>query len=195
VERGTLIAGENAQAGEFGLLSVEPQGELSSTGVRGAWEAYSSGRGIPQFVAHRYQSSDTETPPAADDSPLVAALADGEAITSQTVYTLAADGDPFARACLEEIHRYNAVGVAGLCNAFNPGLLTLGGGVALNNAEETIAGIERFLGDYLFVDRPEIRITALGDDIGLYGSLAIFLDQSGEHALVGDPRTAASRTD
>jgi glucokinase len=195
VERGTLIAGEDAQSGEFGLLCVDPESELWSTGVRGAWEAYCSGREIPRFVKHRYEVTDADELPNPGDSGLVGALAADEEITSQTVYTLAAKGDPFAEACLEVIHRYNAVGVADICNAFNPGLLTLGGGVALNNVDATMAGIERYLEEYLFVDRPEIRVTDLGDDIGLFGSLAVYLDRVDDPAIGAERQPVASGTD
>lgn len=196
VERGQLVAGEDAQAGEFGLLCVEPGGDLWSTEVRGAWEAYCSGREIPRFVEHRYEEAGTDGRPDPADSELVDAFdADEPEITSQTVYTLASKGDPFAEAVLEEIHRYNAVGIAGICNAFNPGLLTLGGGVALNNAAETIAGVEQQLDDYLFVDRPEIRLTELGDDVGLYGSLAAYLDRVDDPAIEAERQPVRSTTD
>ncbi|GAB3681578.1 ROK family protein [Salinarchaeum chitinilyticum] len=193
VENGTLIAGEDAQAGEFGLFAVAPEGDLRSTGVTGAWEAYCSGRGVPKYATHLFETGEASFGP--DDSELATAIGDGVPITSQTVFTHAADGDPFAEACLERIHRYNAVGIAGICNAFNPGLLTLGGGVALNNGEATIEGIEQYLGEYLFVDRPEIRLTALGDDIGLYGSLAAYLTRTDDPSISVERQPVQSTTD
>ncbi|WP_248516017.1 ROK family protein [Salinarchaeum laminariae] len=193
VEDGQLIAGEDAQAGEFGLFSVAPDGGLQSTGVTGAWEAYCSGRGIPKYVSHLLDTGEIDSDP--DHSDLAESIAEGNPITSQTVFTSASEGDPFAEACLERIHRYNAVGIASICNAFNPGLLTLGGGVALNNGEETIGGIERYLDEYLFVDRPEIRLTALGDDIGLYGSLAAYLTRADDPSLTVERQPVQSTTD
>ena len=53
VEDGQVLRGEDGYAAEIGLLPVCATGELSSFGVRGAWEAYCSGRGIPQFVECR----------------------------------------------------------------------------------------------------------------------------------------------
>ena len=195
VERGGLVAGENAQAGEFGLFSVAPDGDLESTGVRGAWEAYCSGREIPRFVAHVLENEELTTGAYTTDSELAAAIESGDEITAQTVFSRAAEGDAFAEACLERIHRYNAVGVAGICNAFNPGLLTLGGGVALNNEEAILDGIERYLEEYLFVDRPEIRITDLGDDIGLYGSLATYLSRADDPSVSAQRQPIRSETD
>ena len=45
VENGRVLRGEDGYAAEIGLLPVCATGELSSFGVRGAWEAYCSGPG------------------------------------------------------------------------------------------------------------------------------------------------------
>ncbi|WP_226021302.1 ROK family protein [Halomicrobium salinisoli] len=161
VEDGRLLRGESSRAGEFGLVPVAPDSDRESTGVAGAWEAFCSGRGVAEFA--RDLARDHEGPGGgfADDG-----------CTAQDVFAAAAAGDPVAEECLDRVDRYNAVGVAAVCNVVNPGLITLGGGVALNNADRILAGIDRSLDDYLFVDRPEIRSTALGDDVGLYGAVA-----------------------
>jgi len=164
VERGQLLRGESAQAGEFGLLPVAPDSDVQSTGVTGAWEAFCSGRGIARQVSERIATEDPET------------VLDGE-VNAQAVFRAAAEGDEFAQSCLDRVARYNAAGVGAVCNAVNPGLVTVGGGVAMNNAETVLDGIDRYIDDYLFVERPEIRISRLGDDIGLYGALATFVDE------------------
>lgn len=60
VEQGHLLRGENAQAGEFGLIPVAPDSDRQSTGVTGAWEAFCSGRGIPDYVCHRFRTGDSK---------------------------------------------------------------------------------------------------------------------------------------
>lgn len=172
VENGRLLRGESAQAGEFGLLPVAPDSDVSSTGITGAWEAFCSGRGIASNVSKRIANGDPETTLGAD-------------VDAQAVFEAAADGDTFARSCLDRVARYNAAGIAAICNAVNPGLVTVGGGVAMNNPDQVLDGIDRYLDDYLFVDAPEIRISRLGDDIGLYGALAAFVEQR-EAASVWD---------
>jgi len=163
VERGQLVRGESAQAGEFGLLPVAPESSVESTGVTGAWEAFCSGRGIAHTVSDRIVEDDPET------------VLDGP-VDAQAVFEAADAGDEFARECLDRVARYNAAGIAAICNAVNPGLVTVGGGVAMNNADTVLGGIERYLDDYLFVEPPEIRLSRLGDDIGLYGALAAFVE-------------------
>ena len=90
--------------------------------------------------------------------------------TAQVLFEAADDGDPVATEYVDQIHQYNAAGIGALCNAYNPGIITLGGGVALNNPEVVVDGIQTYLNDYLFVAEPDLRITELGDDIGLYGA-------------------------
>jgi glucokinase len=52
----------------------------------------------------------------------------------------------------------------------------------MNNEAVVLDGIDRYLDDYLFVERSEIRLSRLGDDIGLYGALAAFVEQRPEVA-------------
>ncbi|ELZ30349.1 ROK family protein [Halosimplex carlsbadense 2-9-1] len=162
VADGRLLRGEDGQAGEFGLLPVAPH-DYESTGVTGAWEAVCSGRGIPALAARHIE---------ANAGPADAERVDTDALTAEDVF-VAADGDErWAVECLDAVARYNAAGVAAVCNAVNPGVVTLGGGVALHNPDRIVSGIEEHLDRFLFVDRPTIRLTPLGDDIGLYGALA-----------------------
>jgi len=162
VADGRLLRGERGQAGEFGLLPVGPH-EYESTGVAGAWEAVCSGRGIPAFAARRIE---------ADAGSAGAERVDTDALTAEDVFAAADAGEGWAVTCLDAVARYNAAGVAAVCNAVNPGVVTLGGGVALHNPDRIVSGIEERLDRFLFVDRPTIRLTPLGDDIGLYGALA-----------------------
>ena len=160
VTDGTLHRGAHGQAGEFGLIPVGPH-DLASTGVTGAWEAVASGRGIPEFFEYCLAEADA-----------VSDLAVSE-VTAADVFD-AAPEDPAAADCLERVARYNAAGVGAVCNVVDPGLVTLGGGVVSAHPEWTVAGIERHLDEFCFVDEPEIRTTALGDHAGLYGALAAY---------------------
>jgi len=174
VEGGRLLRGEAGQAGEVGLLPVAPNSDLSSTGVKGAWEAICSGRGIPTYVATKASQRDRT-----DEIP--AKLASDHDLTAEAVFEMADAGNSFAQDCLDDVANYNAAGLAMVCNAVNPGLVTLGGGVGLNNQDWLLEGINRYLDDYQFVNRPDIQMTTLGDDIGLYGALALVRAGHAEH--------------
>jgi glucokinase len=196
VEQGRLVRGEAGQAGEFGLLPVAPHSGLTSTGVRGAWEAVCSGRGIPQYVAQR--ANEAANRDASGDGRTVTGLsldADQSAWTAEDIFDAAAAGDSFAQDCLDEIAQYNAAGIAAICNAVNPGVITLGGGVTLNNPDWIIEGIEASLEEYLFVERPSIQLTPLGDDIGLYGALAAVRFQIERSALASTAGHSRAKTE
>ncbi|MCU4754283.1 ROK family protein [Halobacteria archaeon AArc-curdl1] len=191
VDRGHPLRGESAQAGEFGLMSVAPESDLSSTGVTGAWEAFCSGRGIPRYVAHRFEADDELGENKSDFTRTVAE----EEVTAPAVFEAAQAGDRFAQACLAQISRYNAAGIGALCNAFNPGLVTLGGGVALNNESWVLEGIERHLEEFCFVERPTLTLSPLGEDIGLYGALGTYRDRTGNQSAVEIPKSVSSTLD
>lgn len=161
VERGRPLRGERGYAAEVGLLPVVADGELRSSGVRGAWEAYCSGRGIPRFVEHMLA-----------DDPRESVLRGTEDLAAPDVFAAAADGDAFARSCLDRIARYNAAGVGAVVNAYDPGAVTLGGSVALCNSEWMLSGVRQHLDDYVLANPPEVRLTTLGEDVELYGAAA-----------------------
>jgi glucokinase len=184
VEDGRLVRGESGAAGEFGLLSLDPTADLDSCGVAGAWEAFCSGRGIPRFVAHRRRETGADTSLPADEN-----------LTAEAVFDAAADGDAFAADCLDRLARYNAAGVGAVCNAVEPGLVTLGGGVALNNAAWLRESLDEHLADFCFVERPAIRVTGLGDDVGLYGALATYRAQASPEPARGGAESTEGATD
>ena len=176
VERGRLLRGEAGGAGEFGLIPVASDSILESADVTGAWEAFCSGRGIPSYVRHQFRVDEVREEGGVGE--FRETLAAGDEFGAPAVFDAAAAGDPFVQACLDRVSRYNAVGIATLCNAYEPGLVTLGGSVALGNADWFLEGVDRYLEEYLFVDQPTIRESPLGEDLGLYGALGVALDRA-----------------
>jgi len=167
---GHLLLGKDGNAHEIGHMVVDSEGKLvCGCGKRGHWEAYSSGSGIPKLaklIAERrpelFQMS-------------AQALKGLSGVTSKDVYDAAKRNDPFAIAVVEEAQRYNAMGVANVINVYDPSLITIGGSVALNNVDLVIRPLERLVPEYAVNRMPEIRATQLGDDIGLYGAIALAL--------------------
>lgn len=159
VERGHVLRGAAGQAAEVGLLPIGPA-DRSSSGVPGAWEAYCSGRGIAGFVTDLLADESRET---------VLEPAD---LTSRDVFEAAAAGDRVADDYLDRIGRYNAAGIGAVVNAYNPGLITVGGGVGEANFEEIVERARPRIAEFALPEVPPIRRTELGDAIGLYGALA-----------------------
>ena len=165
VDDGTVLRGEDGFAAEVGLIPVQATGELESFGVRGAWEAYCSGRGLPTFVESMLREEERAT-----------CLSDFDGLTAKDVFAAVDQGDRVAREYLDRVARLNAAGIGALANAYNPGLITVGGGVALNNRAAILDGIRRYLDDYCYVPAPDLQLTELGDYIGLYGALGAFAE-------------------
>lgn len=160
VDRGHVLRGASGQAAEVGLFSVAPT-DRDSCDVPGAWEAYCSGRGITGFVGELLADESRETMlPAPED------------LTARDVFEAARAGDAVADDYLDRIGRYNAAGLGGVINAYNPDLITVGGGVGQSNFEVVLERARPHLEAFAYPDLPRIEPTRLGDEIGLYGALA-----------------------
>ncbi len=162
IDRGEIVRGESNFAGEVGGIRVGPMDGLEWCGIPGAWEAYCSGPGICHYVKDRLRTE-------ARESRL--RDVDADALDTPIIFEMADRGDRVANEYLEEISRFNAAAIATVSNLYNPGLITLGGGVALNNEARIISGITRHLDDYLVVEPPLIEATEI-DMLGIYGALA-----------------------
>ena len=67
------------------------------------------------------------------------------------------------------------MGFADIINVYDPSLITVGGSLALNNEHLILDPIRKHVGEHAWNRLPEIVLTALGDDVGLYGAVALAL--------------------
>lgn len=168
---GRVLLGKDGNAHEIGHMVVDAEGKLvCGCGKRGHWEAYSSGSGIPKLARLLAQEK-----PELFKRSVLASRIDLTKLTSKDVYEAAKAGDAFAQAVVEEAARYNAMGVANVVNVYDPSLITVGGSVALNNVELVVNPLKRMVHEYAINRIPEITITPLGEDVGLYGAVALAL--------------------
>ncbi|MBX6377327.1 MAG: ROK family protein [Clostridia bacterium] len=98
---GELLLGRDGHAGEFGHITVDPEGPLCGCGNRGCLEAMASGRALER---------DAGAPAA-------------------VVFAAARRGEGWATAAVARYAEALGTGVAGLVNAFNPERVVLTGGV------------------------------------------------------------------
>jgi glucokinase len=119
---GRVHRGARGFAGELGHMTVDLHGEdcPGDCPGRGCFESLVSGRAIG--VAARRLGA--ERP----DSTFGRLLADGDGIRGGLVTELAHDGDEQAREVLALIGSRLGIGVAGLVNALDPGVVVIGGG-------------------------------------------------------------------
>jgi glucokinase-like ROK family protein len=134
IHEGRLYRGVSGFSGEFGHMTVDPEGLPCNCGNRGCWEtlvstaavfrnlrqeslregALREGEPSPDYERHR-----------GDESPHYER--GDELLTLPTVLASARAGDPAAVQALREVGRHLGIGVASLVNALNPDLVVLGG--------------------------------------------------------------------
>ncbi len=179
---GALVRGRFGVAGEFGHMTVVPNGRRCECGNRGCWEQYASGNAITREARELARNG---SPVAAD--VLRRADGDPEAVTGQIVTEAAKNGDPMSIELLEEVGRWLGFGIANLASALDPGTFVVGGGVC--EAGDLFLGpardaYRRNLAGRGF--RPEARIlrAQLGNDAGIVGAADLARAQSGLLARV-----------
>ncbi len=167
---GHLLIGKDGNAVEVGHITISPDSPLTcGCGSPGHWEAYSSGNNIPNFARHILREEER--------SSMIHELTEGDpgTLTAKILFDAAKAGDTAALRVVDELGKVNAVGFANIVNAYDPELITIGGSIALNNPELILEPILKNINGHLLNRRPRIMITPLGDDVVLYGALAMAL--------------------
>ena len=168
---GRLLHGVADAAGELGHTTIEANGRQCKCGNYGCLEAYASGPAIAQRAVEALDTGE----PSALHSRVGGVLS---AVTAQTFYEAAADGDPVAQEVVADTAKFLGAGVANLLNTFNPDVVVICGGV-------TRAGDSLFLPLRREVSRRAFRVTvnscrivpgALLGTAGVYGAARTFLD-------------------
>lgn len=164
---GYLYRGRYGTAGEFGHMTIVPDGHRCECGNRGCWEQYASGNALVREARELVRSR----------SPMAHALAaavdgDLDAITGPLVTSLAGGGDRASVELLESTGQWLGLGLANLADAFDPGLFVVGGGVSEAGGLLLDPARRAFLRNLAGRGyRPEAGIVpaALGNDAGMIG--------------------------
>lgn len=168
-----LLLGKDGNAVEIGHITIDFEEKLKcGCGKKGHWEAYCSGRNIPNLVRllvkEKFKTRNSLLFKYAGN--------DLSKLTTAILFNLAKARDKLALQLVDEIGRLNAIGFANLINAYDPELITVGGAIALNNPKLVLNPIKKYIKNYAFNRIPEIRITPLGEGIVLYGATAAVFD-------------------
>jgi len=171
---GCLLLGKDGNAVEIGHLTIDFEGRLKcGCGKNGHWEAYCSGRNIPNFARMRLKDIDK----AIVEKSLIHARVKGDLskLTSETLFSTAKEGDKLSLRLVEEIGVLNAIGFANVINAYDPSLITVGGTVTLENKKLILSPIRKYVKDYVVNRVPKIIAPPLGEDVGIFGAVATVL--------------------
>jgi glucokinase len=166
---GTLYRGATGGAGDIGHVVVDPEGPLCGCGDHGCVEVFSSGAGMVNRAREMLAGGEQ----AASSAMTV------EALTPQTIFEAAREGDAVAAPVVETAGRALGLALADYVNINNPEAIVLGGGVVRAGRAYT-EPVERELRRRALPALGEIVKLVppgLGDDVGVTGA-ALLLAES-----------------
>lgn len=146
---GRVLRGERGQGGELGHLTLLPGGPACGCGLEGCLEALAAGRALERDATYAFQRP----------------------VDTRELFRLFREKDPKAERLVLQAARYVGIGLASLVKAFDPGVVVLGGGVALNAPEgyweALLAAYRHYLQGW---EAPPLRKARLGAEAGLLGA-------------------------
>ena len=151
VYKGEVITGPQAIAGEWGHMSINPDGPLCYCGQRGCVETFISGGGLEVRYAEQF----------GEKRPFTGIVKDYYA------------GDPNTVEFMKVFFRHFGRSLANLIDVLDPDVVVLGGGVSNFDALYTEGVAE--VAWRVFSDCPETPIVKnqLGDSAGVIGAALI----------------------
>ncbi len=166
---GRLIFGRNGMAGEFGHITVDPDGPLCGCGARGCWEVFASSRAAMRYYA--------ELAPDAERQTIV------------ELVSLAIDGDPAAREALERQAVAIGQGLHILNAVLSPDLIVFAGDITTmwEMARDVIARECR--AGVMAGDGPRLASIGDGEEARLRGAAAVVLQRHSGYYRANHKRT------
>ncbi len=151
IANGHLVLGKDGNAAEVGHGTISDSETPCSCGTTGCWEAYSAGSGL---------------------SKQIQAL--GQKWSNKELYEKAKEGDPIAQKIVDQATHYSTIGIGLINNFYDPKAIYIGGAIT-NNSDLFLPVIKENFKKYpikFTINRvPTIKLTQLGDEIGLLGAL------------------------
>lgn len=159
---GKIYHGANGFAGEFGHLTVDPEGPECGCGSRGCAEAYAGTKGIINILKEKLNSGCGSLLDSMDIST----------ITPRDITLAARKGDTTAREVLAQAGKYLGIGFASVINLLNLEKIVVGGGVS-KAGDLIFDSAKVYLKMYSLADtEKEVSIVSaeLGNKAGLIGA-------------------------
>ena len=170
---GKVLRGAHGFAAEVGHFQIDPHGPMCACGERGHWEALASGTALgvmARAAAHRGELAAVVT----------AVGGDPDAVHGPDVSRAGRAGDAEALAVIDAYAFNVAIGLVGLANIFDPGVIAIAGGL-VNDGELFLGPIRKhFLGHIegaSYRPVPDIVSATLGERAGVIGAAILAMDQ------------------
>ena len=160
VLNGKLWRGGSVSAAEIGHLTLVADGEPCGCGAKGCFEAYASATALVKFYRRFFEKTGHES------------QALPEPITAHAVCEAAKRGDTLARAAVDHVVKFLALGISSCVKLIDPDKVILVGGMAMAGdlivrpLREQVKAI--FAASFPF--KPEIAVGRLGERAGMFGA-------------------------
>jgi glucokinase len=119
---GKIWHGMNGMAGEFGHVTIEPEGHPCGCGNHGCAEQYASASAIMRMAREAVAGGKAPS--------LAEAASSNPEFGAKSIYNLAIQGDEHARRIFRTFGRYLGIMLAGAINVLNLDMFVIGGGVS-----------------------------------------------------------------
>lgn len=159
-----LLLGERGLAAELGHVTILPDGPLCSCGQPGHVEALASGPALARWAQQEVENGADSSLPLGID------------LSAKDIGLAAKQGDHVAIAALARSGYYLGLALANYCQIFNPSAIIIGGGVSQTGHflfEPLRTTLRKNVMSPEYIQNLTITTAALGDDVGLMGSLAL----------------------
>ena len=164
---GKLFTGNQCKAAEYGHMILDPEGPLCGCGQRGCLEAFSSKKGMSDYI--RQQVGRGRECMLAED-------VQNGVFRSKRLKKALSQKDQVAMEAVDRACHYLAIATGNMINAISPDLVIYGGGIMEAMGPLFLEKILKELDRYCMTSiRPtvDVKVAALGDDSILYGDLAL----------------------
>lgn len=167
VLNGQLVTGATGFAGEFGHMTMEPDGLACNCGNHGCWETLVSQLAVFRRVREAIASGKRSCLEDLTNGNL-------DKLTVPLVVEAARSGDDVGCDALTQTARYLGIGLANLVNAFNPEMVVFGGVLSLAS-DFMLPVVRRVIEDRALLwprRAASIVVAAHGFDASVMGGIA-----------------------
>ncbi|MCK4281037.1 MAG: ROK family protein [Candidatus Lokiarchaeota archaeon] len=180
---GHLLLGKEGNAVEVGHGLVAPKSKIQcNCGAYGCWEVFSSGTGVKNRALEAISEGKLNT-----DILLKIVNNDITKITAKEIFQAARKGDKLSKKVVDDCVFYTTVGFGLVNNFYDCQTIYVGGAMMKDHKQILPPIIKKFKENpiiFTINNPPEIKLTKLGDDVGLRGALALVKYKTENHKVI-----------
>ena len=169
---GHLVLGKEGNAAEVGHIIVDPKSKVKcDCGAYGCWEAMSSGTGVKKRALEVLKENTLKS-----DILMNIVKNNISRISAKEVFQAAREGDELSQKIVNDCMFYTKIGTGAINNFYDCSSIYFGGAMMKDSEQIITPIIEQFTKnpiEFTINNPPKIKITRLGDEVGLRGALAL----------------------